>query len=87
MLHVRFFIKLRDLEEVLKKHDDKLNHLLVLLRTFLFLQDFLEMRYQSFNDFRRQEMSLVGVKLAKQINLHSAFALLIRQLCQLHHQH
>ena len=32
-------------------------------------------------------MSLIGVKLAEQINLQSTFALLIRQLCQLHHQH
>ena len=72
---------------MLEEYNHKLDHLLVLLRLFVFLQDFIHVLDQCFDYFWRQEMLLVDVKLTEDVNLVSAVALFVWKLGQLHKQH
>ena len=80
-------VVLGDLQELLEQYNDELNHLLVLLRAFFFLKNFVNVHYESFDYFWRQEVLLVRVKLAEEVNLDSALAVLVRQLRQLTEEH
>ena len=72
---------------MLEEYNNKLDHLLVLLRLFVFLQDFIHVLDQCFDYFWRQEVLLVDVKLTENVNLESAVTLLVWKLSQLHKQH
>ena len=80
-------VVLWDLQELFKQYDDKLNHLLVLLRPLFFLENLVNVHYESFNYFWRQEVLLVRVELPEEINLDPALAVLVGQLSQLTEEH
>lgn len=81
------FFPLRDLEQLLEQNDHKFDHLLMLLRSLFFLEDFVHVEDESFDDFWRQEVLFIRVELAEQINFHPALAVLIGQFSQLHEKH
>ena len=49
----------------------------MLLRPFFFLENFVNVHYESFDYFWRQEVLLVRVELPEEINLDPALAVLI----------
>ena len=59
----------------------------MLLRPFFFLENFVNVHYESFDYFWRQEVLLVRVELPEEINLDPALAVLIGQLSQLTEEH
>lgn len=59
----------------------------MLLRPFFFLENLVNVHYESFNYFWRQEVLLVRVELPEEINLDPALAVLVGQLSQLTEEH
>ena len=82
-----FIVILRDLQQLLKEHDYQFNHLFMLLRALLFLEDFIYMHNESFDYFWRQEVLFVCVELTEKVNLDLVVTFLIWQLCQLTEEH
>lgn len=83
----RSVVVLGDLQQLLEENDNQFDHLFVFLAAFWLLKDLVHVHYESFNDFWRQEVLLVDVKLSEEINLDATLAVFVRQLSELAEQH